>query len=419
MPELKPINLILLLGILAMSGCSTVRREPAPDSVFNKVAPVGFPSDIRYVSTDPKAIQSRFSNILMTRRATFKTHTLNILALSGGGAGGSFGAGALVGFSRQGKRPQFDIVTGVSAGALIAPFAFLGSGWDAQLDENFSGAHSDNFMQLRGVSMLSGPGVYKNEPLIDFVDHFVSKDMLKEVAAQAALGRLLLVATTDLDKEETVIWDMGQIAAQGGDAAHDLFRDVLVASASIPLVFPPIIIHVNNEGTRYDEMHIDASTTVPFFVAPALAYILPFDPEALNGANIYVIVNGQLGAIPQTTGLDTISIISRSFAAGLQHRARAEIALTSEIAQKYGMNLRLAAIPVNYPFKGPLEFHKLSSQSLFNYGADCAQQGRLWTMVEQELNHGNNGASTGFARQQQSKKFPNLNCPLGDLIPLY
>ena len=95
--------------------------------------------------------------------------------------------------------------------------------------------------------MLSSPGVYKNEPLIEFVDRFVTSEMIEDVANQAALGRLLLVATTDLDKEETVIWDMGQIAAQGGEAAHNLFRDVLVASASIPGLFPPIIIHVENE----------------------------------------------------------------------------------------------------------------------------------------------------------------------------
>jgi hypothetical protein len=417
MSKLQTINLIFLLSIFAMSGCTTVRREPASERMFNNASPVGFPSGIRYMSTNPQAIKSRVSEILKNRRATFKAHSFNILALSGGGAGGSFGAGALVGFSRQGKRPQFDIVTGVSAGALIAPFAFLGSSWDAQLDENFSGAHSDNFMQLRGVSMLSGPGVYKNEPLIEFVDHFVTEAMLTEVADQAALGRLLLVATTDLDKEETVIWDMGHIAAKGGVAAHNLFRDVLVASASIPIVFPPIIIQVNDEGSRYDEMHIDASATVPFFVAPALPYVVPLDPDGLKGANIYVIINGQLGAIPETTPLDTISIISRSFSASLQHRARAELALTSEIAQRYGMNLKLTAIPVNYPFKGPLDFHKASSQALFNYGAGCAQEGKLWTMVEQDFNHDNNGVSTGFPKQK-NEKYPSLNCPLGDPIPL-
>ena len=376
-------------------------------------APVGFQSDIRYVSTDPQAIKSRFSEIIQRRRAASRDHALNILALSGGGAGGSFGAGALVGFSRHGNRPQFDVVTGVSAGALIAPFAFLGSAWDARLDENFSGGHSENFLVPRWLGVLFHPGMYENVPLVKFVDDFVTDEMIREVANQAALGRLLLVATTDLDKEETIIWDMGQIAARGGKAAHDLFRDVLVASASIPGVFPPIMIPVENKGVRYDEMHVDASATVPFFVAPALAYVLPLDPNALKGANIYVIVNGQLGAIPQTTPLDTISILSRSFTAVLQHRARSEIALTSEFAQKYGMNLKLTAIPVSYPFRGPLYFHEASSQELFNYGADCAQKGSLWATVEQLATHDENAMPTSLAERQSAGEHQFPACPLG------
>jgi hypothetical protein len=265
--------------------------------------------------------------------------------------------------------------------------------------------------------MLSGPGVYKNEPLVEFVDRFVTVEMIKEVANQATLGRLLLVATTDLDKEETVIWDMGQIAAQGGEVAHNLFRDVLVASASIPAVFAPIIIHVENEGARYDEMHIDASATVPFFIAPALAYVLPLDPNGLKGSNIYVIINGQLGAIPQTTTVDTISILSRSFSAVLQHRARTEIALTSEFAQKYRMNLMLTAIPVGYPFHGPLDFSKSASLELFNFGADCAQKGRIWTTFEQAVTLDKNDISAGFAKPQLPEEHPIPNCPLSEQVP--
>jgi len=411
---LKTMRLFLLFSVLTLAACTTVRREPAPESISAFPAPIGFPSDIRFVSTDPEAIKSRFSEVLQRRRAASRDHALNILALSGGGAGGSFGAGALVGFSRYGKRPQFDVVTGVSAGALIAPFAFLGSSWDARLDENFSGNHSEHFLIPRWMGVLFRPGLYENEPLVKFVDDFVTDEMIKEVADQAALGRLLLVATTDLDKEETIVWDMGKIAAHGDKAAHNLFRDVLVASASIPGVFPPIIIPVDSAGGRYDEMHVDASATVPFFVAPALAYVLPLDPGTLKGANVYVIINGQLGAKPQITPVDTISILSRSFTAVLQHRARSEIALTSEFAQKYGMNLRLTAIPVSYPFEGPLDFHESSSQQLFHYGADCAQTDKLWTTVEQLVTLDENDLSARIAQHQPIGTQPTPACPLGD-----
>ena len=412
---MKTMRLFLLSGTLILAACTTVQREPAPESMLSTPAPMGFQSDIRYASTDPKAVKSRFSEIIQRRRAASRDHALNILALSGGGSGGSFGAGALVGFSQQGKRPQFDVVTGVSAGALIAPFAFLGPAWDARLDRNFSGAHSENFLIPRWLGVLFRPGLYENEPLVKFVDDFVTDDMIREVASQAALGRLLLVATTDLDKEETIIWDMGQIAAHGGKAAHNLFRDVLVASASIPGVFPPIIIPVENASSRYDEMHVDASATVPFFVAPALAYVLPLDPDTLKGANVYVIVNGQLGTAPQTTPVDTISILSRSFTAVLQHRARSEIALTSEFAQRYGMNLRLTAIPVSYPFHGPLYFHASSSRELFDYGVACARKGGLWTTVEQLVALDENVPSPISRKREPAGKQPKPACPLEPL----
>ena len=411
---MKTVNLFFMLSVLFVTGCTTLRREQAPELMLNAATPVGFSPDIRYVSSDPEAVKSRFSVNLQHLRTISKNHPLNILALSGGGAGGSFGAGALVGLSREGKRPQFDIVTGVSAGALIAPFAFLGSAWDASLEENFAGKHSDNFLVSSGFRMLSRPGVYQSEPLIKFVDDFVTDEMIGEIAAQAAQGRMLLVATTDLDKEETVIWDMGQIAAHGGKEAHALFRDVLVASASIPGVFAPIIIPVENKGVRYDEMHIDASATVPFFVAPALAYILPLDPGVFKGANIYVIINGQLGGIPHTTEPNTISILSRSFSAVLNHMARTQIALTSAFSQKYGMKLKLTDIPIDYPFQGPLEFHEASSRDLFGYASDCAREGRLWSTVEQEIIRSEKAQSMDLAKHR-TDGIPKLFCPLDDL----
>ena len=380
--------------------------------MLNSDAPVGFDSYIRYVSSDPNAVKSRFSESLRHLRSTSHNYDLNILALSGGGAGGSFGAGALVGLSRSGKRPRFDIVTGVSAGALIAPFAFLGPQWDAKLDDYFSGKHSENFLVSRGIGMLSHPGIYQSEPLVKFVDDFVTDDMINAVATQAALGRMLLIATTDLDKEETVIWDMGKIAAHGGVAARELFRDVLVASASIPGVFEPIIIPVENAGVRHDEMHIDASATVPFFVAPALAYVLPLDSKIFKGANIYIIINGQLGGIPHTTELDTISILSRSFSAVLNHMARTQLALTSAFARRYDMNLFLTQIPLDYPFKGPLEFHESSSRELFKYSSGCAQNGQLWNTVEQSIAH-----SEKILAKESKKNIPTeapvtVSCPL-------
>src|SRR5882762_10566466 len=170
-------------------------------------------------------------------------------------AGGvAFGAGALVGWSRTGTRPDFQVVTGVSAGALLAPLAFLGPRWDATITDAFSGGRTQHLLQPRWIRALLGASVYRGEPLVKLVDHYVTDELLRAVAAESAKGRLLLVATTDLDHERTVIWDMGRIAAEGGARGRGLFRDVLVASASIPGVFPPVLIRVEESGIEFDEM---------------------------------------------------------------------------------------------------------------------------------------------------------------------
>jgi len=168
---------------------------------------------------------------------------------------------------------------------------------------------------------------------------------------------------------------------------------------------------------RYDEMHVDGDATVPFFVAPALAYIRPIEASHLSGANIYVLVNGQLGGVPRTTPVDTISILSRSASATMTHLARTNIVLTSEFAQKYDMNFRFSSIPVDYPFRGPLDFQQSSMRALFNYGADCAREGRLWTSVEQATTRVRGAVSIGFEEQQAADARTSPSCPL-DASPI-
>src|SRR5690606_14222233 len=187
---------------------------------------------------------------------------LDILALSGGAAGGAFGAGVLVGLSRAGRRPRFAIVTGVSTGALIAPLAFLGPEWDDRLTEGYTGGHAARLLGLRGLAPGVEAGLYRGEALDGLIRPFIDEPLLLAVAEAHAAGRRLFVATTDLDRQAACIWDMGAIAALGaaGDraAALALFRSVLAASASLPGLFPPRLIACQTaDGVRYDEMHVD------------------------------------------------------------------------------------------------------------------------------------------------------------------
>ncbi len=288
-----------VLGAFALVGCALPRRD-APPTLFSSATPVDFPAEVRFLSTDRLSVESQSTAALQRLRSRSKDGRVRALVLSGGGAGGAFGAGALVGLTRRQERPEFDVVTGVSAGALIAPFAFLGPAWDEQLTEAFTSGRGEQ-MSVRGLLELPFGASRRSAALTALVDHYVTRDLIKAVAKEAGTGRLLWVATTDLDKEETVIWDLGAIALRGGEPARKLFRDVLVASASVPGVFAPVLIHVQQAGKLYDEMHVDGNASTSLFLAPVAAYFALLDQRALDGARVYLLINGQIVEAPETT----------------------------------------------------------------------------------------------------------------------
>lgn len=186
----------------------------------------------------------------------------NLLALSGGADDGAFGAGLLVGWSAQGTRPQFDLVTGISAGALIAPFAFLGRAYDDKLAGLFTSYSADQIYQANILSgLFGGNALADSAPLASLIEHYVDPPLLRRIAEERAKGRFLLVGTTNLDAQRPVYWDMGKIAARGDRRALELFRKVLLASASIPGIFPPVLIEVEAGGQGYQEMHVETLTS--------------------------------------------------------------------------------------------------------------------------------------------------------------
>jgi hypothetical protein len=372
------LGAFLLSGLL-LSACAGVPRRGAPVGPVASAIVPGFPADIRWIASTRHDVELRSPVMLRQVQRAADGGAVNVLVLSGGGAGGAFGAGALVGLSRRGTRPDFQIVTGVSAGALIAPLAFLGQDWDLQLAEAFSGAPTQHLMHARWLGALFGDSVYRGEPLAQLVDRYVTDDLLRAIARESQRGRLLVVATTDLDSEQTVFWNLGLIAEQGGAKAKRLFRDVLIASASIPGVFPPVMIHVEQGGKTYEEMHVDGSAMASLFFIPDIAAILPNPFEPLRDGHLYVLINGPLRTAEATTRDQTLSILKRSAVAALQGGTRAAIEIAYSVAQRHQMSIAVTDIPDVYPFGGALEFDMSKMRALFDYGEHCALVGELWS----------------------------------------
>ena len=211
------------------------------------------------------------------------------LILSTGGADGAFGAGLLNGLSAAGNRPDYAVVTGVSTGALMAPFAFAGPRYDAALKDAYTKITAADIFEIGST----GESFLNSWPLKDLIANQITPELLADIAAAHAAGRRLFIVTTDLDAQRSVVWNMGAIAAHGGEAALDLFRRVLLASGSVPGAFPPVLIDVEGNGKRFAEMHVDGGVGGQFFVAPA-ALMASNSGYRIPATALYIVVNSRL-----------------------------------------------------------------------------------------------------------------------------
>ena len=382
-------KILLIVGLFSLGGCVAPPRRPAPPTVINEARPYGFPATVRLVTTDLGGYLRRAPQFFSGISAAAGGKPVNILALSGGGSEGAFGAGVLVGLTRAHDRPRFELVTGVSAGALIAPFAFLGPRWDAELEAAFTTDHSHllgHSPSWQFVNRLLFPlGRDHHDPLFDMVDRYVTPALVDAVARESEKGRRLIIATTDLDTEETMLWDMGVIAEHGGEVARALFRDILVASASVPGVFPPVLIHVRDGTHRYDELHVDGSVTTSVFTLPLVAGLRPQDLPPLRAGELYMIVDSQLARLPKTTPISTMAVLTRSFSAGMTYKTRGAIIDTINLTGRLGMKFRLTEIPVDFPVSTVVDFSPKFMRTLFDFGERCAAEGRIWITPEQSI----------------------------------
>jgi predicted acylesterase/phospholipase RssA len=390
--------------LVSLPGCvHLVSREPSEP--FRDASSLEFPAPIRTLTPDNHYSQIPSASVVQQLQGHRPGEPIRILALSGGGAGGAFGAGALVGLTQSGQRPEFAVVTGVSAGALIAPYAFLGSAWDRELSDIYTSGVSEHVLQSRGLGAVFGSSLYRGLPLRQLVDRYATDALISAVAREASKGRLLLVATTNLETAEPTVWDLGAIAMNGGPNARALFCDVLVAAASVPGIFPPVVIKVPGGNTSQDETHIDGDFSSPFFVQPT-PQELPVDALGTPPNTVYVLIDTQLTEPVRGTRRRATSILSRGILAGLSGMLRTTLELTAARTEQRGIELNYAAIPASYPYRGAFEFNAAVVKALFQYGYDCASVGRLWTTFRH--------SSATDNRDRDALVASDLKCPADD-----
>jgi hypothetical protein len=275
------------------------------------------------------------------------------LVLSSGGSDGAFGAGLLNGLSAAGKRPDFAVVTGVSTGSLLAPFAFAGPQYDAALHDAYTRITAADIFE---AGSSTGESFVDSWPLKDLIAKEMTPALLEDIAAQHRLGRRLFIVTSDLDAERSVVWNMGAIAVHGGEQALKLFRTVLLASSSVPGAFPPVLIDVEANGKRFQEMHVDGGLGGQFFVAPA-ALMSSASDYRLAASALYIVVN--TGLQPDFKVVDRFapSILTQTIGMAVPVDTRLMIDRAYVVAKRSGVAFNVASIPASFdaPSRGPFD----------------------------------------------------------------
>ena len=363
---------VLLCGLaLALAACSSLPRMSytAADAADSRVLDL---DGLRRYADDPAA-KFQIDKEVPSRAQTY-------LALSGGGADGAYGVGLLNGMTAAGTRPTFSVVSGVSTGGLMAPFAFLGPGYDETLKDVYTSGIAETLLKDPSIMrVLFGSGLFGNTRLRELVARYVGPDVLNAVARENAKGRKLLIVTTDLDTQRTVIWDMGRIAAVGTPEALQLFRDVMAASASIPLVFPPIMIDAEGQGQRFQEMHVDGGVTAPVLTLPDALLFQGHAWPANGRLNIYILVNKKLERTFELVSNSTLDVASRSISSLTQAQTRSVILSTYDFAKRNRLGFHLSYIERDYPEPASAGFDTAYMRSLYEYGYAKAAAGRAWT----------------------------------------
>lgn len=380
----------LLTGFSLLVACSQLPRNPVPVALMPAAKIPGMPN-IRagagHISPifEADLLQSYKDESKEMFRAADGTLVYPHLALSGGGPNGAFGAGFLNGWTKTGKRPVFKVVSGVSTGALIAPFAFLGSDHDQALHDFYTTTTTRDIFHLDNLlfRLFFRESLADTSPLSKLIDGHITPELMSEIAKAHQHGRRLYMGTVDLDSQRFMVWNMGLIAAKGTHEALMLFRKVMLASSSVPVAFSPVFFDVVAQGKHYDEMHVDGGVAARVFynggvysskVVRARAGLID------SKEDIYIIHNGQLGPQPEPTprlvrniALRTLDSTSKAALVGDLYRIYA-----FSLAEKSGFHW--ITIPSNVDTNGAEIFDPIKMERLYQAGYAEALQGPKWSL---------------------------------------
>ena len=391
--SVRTVLAALVLVTLAACGTNVPRLDDAPANTY--ATPVGYRGIRYWGDAELKKLNEASAQRLEELKAAHKLDPsipldhAYYLAISGGGGDGAYGAGVLNGWSKAGTRPEFEVVTGISTGALSAPYAFMGPAYDGKLKEIYTTIDDSDVMKKKGpISGLFGSSMTDNSPLKALVAKYMTQDLLDKIAIEGGKGRRLLIGTTNLDAQRPVVWDMTAIAASGNPDRLQLFRNVLVASAAIPGVFPPQLIKVTADGKVYEELHVDGGTTTQAFLVSAQNSLKDVD-KALNfprKRSLYIIMNGTFAPQAEKTETKTLAIAARSISTLIKNQSIGDAYRMYAQCQKDGIAYNITSIPADFTDKAKSSFDTPYMRKLYDRGYQLGLTPAAWDKEPPDYN---------------------------------
>ncbi len=380
---------VLALGVLgAIRGLQAPPRlDAVPANLMTRARIPGIPNARYWVGYELEpfvkdVLAARERELAYLARQGIKTlPPAALLAVSGGGDKGAFGAGLLCGWTQSGKRPLFKAVTGISTGALIAPFAFAGAEYDHALRTVYTSLGPTDIAAKRSVlAAINNDAMADNRPLWEAISRFVDDALLKRIAEEHDRGRMLLIGTTDLDARQPVIWNIGNIAASGAPNASELVRSILLASAAIPGAFPPTMVKVEVDGKVYEEMHVDGGTTAQVFLYPPQMKSVAdaMGVHVHRQLDLFVIRNAFLQPQGAPVERRTIKIAGPAISSLIHTQGLGDLNRVYLIAQRDGLDFNLAVIDDDFSYPPHVDFDTPFMKALFEYGYRQGRDGYPW-----------------------------------------
>ena len=384
---LRPILALCLSAVFALSGCAALYDRSAlvpPADRYEDFEPVGFDRPVRiYDDADGEELED-----LLASYRDWAAHWpgarqgIDILALSGGGQYGAFGAGVLAGWTEAGTRPRFDMVTGVSTGALVAPFAFLGPDYDDRLKRFYTQTSTKDILSVNIAGLFGGAGaVASTAPLAAAIERELDADLIRAIAREARAGRSLLIGTTNIDAERPVIWDIGAMAQVDTPEAHAMIRRVLLASAAIPIAFEPVRIPVTDGTLLREELHVDGGLTRQIFVYPGnldMRRLLRVMGAAGQRNEIWLLQNQRIKRRFEAQSVGIAKLGKRTYDLLLQSQSIGDEDFILSLAARDGFSAHTLAIPVSFDAEPEEVFDPEFMGKLFDLGFAIGKSGDQW-----------------------------------------